>query len=132
MQAFYLGFLGLRPRSVRLSEASEVAEGAPGFRGKHELCRRIRRLAAKDRKARAAPLFERLLRDTELAVMVRLEAARALGRQRPARASAAVAQVLASAGEIPALKSALRELAARWSAQDAGRVPMPAVTAERS
>ena len=101
-------------RGVRLSAAAEVAVDGEAFHSKHELCRRIRRLASKDRKRRSAGLLERMLRDTELAVMVRLEAARALAQWDPALVLPAVERLMESPEEIPSLKKSLSILVARW------------------
>src|SRR5581483_6632151 len=100
----------LKPRGVRLSSAADVAADAEGFHRKQELCRRIRRLSMKDRKRRSAPVLERLLDDTDLAVMVRLEAARALARW--GMVLPAARRLLQSQDEIPSLKTALAVLIA--------------------
>lgn len=130
MQGFPLPFGWLKARGVRLSDAGRVAVDAQGIHGKHELCRRIRRLALKDRKGRSAAVLERLLADSDLAVMVRLEAARALERFRSPRLHAIVERLLASSAEIPALKGPLQEMARRSDAS--GLTPMPAFTADKS
>jgi len=110
MQGFAPIWSWLGRRGVRLSQAREVAEGADSFHSKQELCRRIRRLSMKDRKRRSAPLLERMLDDADLAVMVRLEAARALARW--GLVMPAARRLLQSEGEIPSLKSALSVLVA--------------------
>lgn len=93
-----------------MASAADVAADAEGFHRKQELCRRIRRLALKDRKRRSAPVLERMLYDADLAVMVRLEAARALARW--GLVGPAARRLLQSEGEIPSLKIALGRLAA--------------------
>lgn len=115
---------------MRLSGAGQVAADAQGIHGKHELCRRIRRLAVRDRRGRSAPVLERLLADSDLAVMVRLEAARALQRFGSPRLAAIADELLASPAEIPALKVSLQEVMRRSAAP--GLTPMPALTVDRS
>jgi hypothetical protein len=110
MQGFSPIWTWLRPRGVRLSYAAAAAADSEDFHGKQELCRRIRRLAMKDRKHRSAGVFERMLNDADLAVMVRLEAARALARW--GLVLPAARRLLESADEIPSLKSALTVLIA--------------------
>ena len=120
-----------------MAHGAQVAADAKGIHGKHELCRRIRRLAVKDSKGRSAPVLERLMSDPELAVMVRLEAARALERFGSPRLLDIAQRLLPSPAEIPALKVPLQELVLRKRNAErrsavSGLTPMPALTGSRS
>ena len=95
----------------RPNAAADGAADAVEFRRKHELCRRIRRLAHKDRKRRSARLLERLVNDMDLAVMVRLEAARVLAGWDLRLLRPSAARLLASPDEVPSFQSELERLA---------------------
>jgi hypothetical protein len=108
MQGFPLIGSWLRPRRARLALAASASADSEDFHGKQELCRRIRSLSFRDRKRRCAAVFELMLADDSLAVMVRLEAARALARW--GLVLPAAKRLLNDQGEIPALKAALARL----------------------
>jgi HEAT repeat protein len=80
----------------------------------HELCRRIRRLAAKDVQRRSAGALGRILKDERRSIPVRVEAARALGRWDPVLALPILERLLLSADEISPLKLPLLDLVAAW------------------
>jgi len=79
-----------------------------------ELCRRIRRLAAKDVHRRSAGALQRILRDERRSIPVRVEAARALGRWDAALALPILERLLLSADEISPLKLPLLDILATW------------------
>jgi hypothetical protein len=91
--------------------AASAAADSEDFHGKQELCRRIRSLSFRDRKRRCKAVFELMLADENLAVMVRLEAARALARW--GLIVPAARRLLRSDAEIPVLKQELTRLVAQ-------------------
>ena len=111
MQPLWLSALADWARSRRAA-TPELNDG--GLLSRTRLCRRIQGLGVRDKRHRTARLLQKMLADPSQPAVVRIEAARTLGRWDPALALPAVENILRSRREIPFLKDRLSQAAQLW------------------
>lgn len=93
--------------------------GQERYLQRQRLCRTLRRLAHQGPSRRALGLCAALLGRRDLALALRLEAARTLGQWDPGLALESLEPILESSKEPMALKARLIELAASWERPEA-------------